>query len=174
EFAGDDAVDATLDLDVRPNLVVLRTLSKLYGLAAVRLGYAVADPAIIAWLLRAHVPFNVALPAVRAGLAALDDHDFLERTLANNQEGKNYLYTQIERMGLWAYRSAGNFLCIHLPVTADQAYQDLVRRGVIVRAGTSFHLPYHIRVTIGTPEENRIFVEALEQAVESWTTARPA
>jgi|SRR5579872_3625243 len=174
EFADDDAVDATLDLDARPNLLVLRTLSKLYGLAAVRIGYAVGDPAIVSWLTRAHVPFNVALPAVRAALAAIDDHEFVKRTRANNDEGKAYLYRQIERMGLWAYRSASNFLCIHLPVTADRAYHDLARRGVIVRAGTSFHLPHHIRVTIGTPEENRMFVEALEEALDSWTATSPA
>lgn len=174
EFADEDAVDATLDLDLRPNMLVLRTLSKVFGLAAVRLGYAVGDPAIIGWLMRAHVPFNVTLPSVRAALAALDDHDFVARTLANNEEGKAYLYEQIERLGLWAYRSAANFLCIHLPVAADRAYLDLMRRGVIVRSGTSFHLPHHIRVTIGTPEENRIFIEALEQALASWTAASPA
>ena len=174
EFADDDAVDATLDLHARENLLIFRTLSKIYGLAAVRIGYAVGDPAIIAWLMRAHVPFNVTLPAVRAAMAALDDEDFVRRTRANNQEGKAYLYAQIERLGLWAYESAANFLCIHLPVGADRAHQDLMRRGVIVRAGTSFGLPRHIRVTIGTPEENRVFVSALEQALESWASARPA
>ncbi|TAM62078.1 histidinol-phosphate transaminase [bacterium] len=174
EFADEDAIDATLDLGVRPNMLVLRTLSKLYGLAAVRLGYAVGDPAICTWLTRAHVPFNVTLPSVRAALAALEDHEFMERTRANNERGKAYLYGQIERLGLWAYRSAANFICLHLPVAADRAYLDLVRRGVIVRAGTSFHLPQHIRVTVGTPEENELFVEALEQALESWTAASPA
>lgn len=173
EFADEDAVDATLDLGMRPNMLVLRTLSKLYGLAAVRLGYAVGDPAIVSWLMRAHVPFNITLPSARAALAAIEDHAFMERTRANNEQGKAYLYRHLERLGLWAYRSAANFLCVHLPVTADRAHLDLMRRGVIVRAGTSFHLPHHIRVTIGTPTENQIFVETLEQALESWTAVTP-
>jgi histidinol-phosphate aminotransferase len=162
---GTDGVDV---LRRRPATLVLRTASKIYGLAAVRFGYGYSSPEIIAWLNRVRLPFNVARPAAAAVLAALDDEAFIARSLDTNVRGKAQLMAAFERLGLHAYPSAANFVAVEVPCAADVAYGALLERGVIVRSGDGLGMPRRLRVSIGTEEENAAFVAALEALLPEW------
>ncbi len=144
------------------NLVVTRTFSKIYGLAGFRLGYGVAHPEVIAPFYTVRDPFSVNLPALAAGMAALEDQAHLERSRQLVAEGKAYLYPLLERLGLSYVPTEANFILFDVGRTAEEVYDALLRRGVLVRPCGSFGLPTSLRVTIGTAEQNRRFGEALE------------
>jgi histidinol-phosphate aminotransferase len=163
--AGTDGVDV---LRLRPATLVLRTASKIYGLASVRFGYAYASPEIAAWLNRVRLPFNVSHTAAVAVLAALDDDEFIARSRANNDAGKLQLLDGFARLGLHAYPSAANFIAVEVPVRADAAYAALLERGVIVRSGDGLGMPGRLRVSIGTPAENAAFLATLEELLPQW------
>lgn len=148
-----------------PNLVVTRTFSKAYGLAGLRIGYAVSAPAIADLLNRVRQPFNVNSLALAAAEAALGDEEFVARTRESNRDGMQALVRGFERLGLRHIRSAGNFVCVEVG-DAGNIYERLLRRGVIVRPVANYGLPRHLRVTVGTPEENARFLGALEGALE--------
>jgi histidinol-phosphate aminotransferase len=171
EFMDADGVDGVEVLRARPTTLVMRTASKIYGLAAVRFGYAYSSPEIVDWLNRVRLPFNVARPAAVAVLAALDDDDFIARSIANNERGKAQLMEAFSRLGLHAYPSAANFVAVEIPCPAERAYADLLERGVIVRSGAGLGMPYRLRVSIGTPEENAAFIAALEALLPAWRGA---
>jgi histidinol-phosphate aminotransferase len=162
---GTEGVDI---LKRRPATLVLRTASKIWGLAAVRFGYGYTSPEIVTWLNSVRLPFNVARPAAVAVLAALDDTDFIERSLANNERGKTYLLGEFKRLGLHAYPTSANFIAVEVPVSADAAYQALLERGIIVRSGDGLGMPGRLRISIGTPEENAAFVAELETLLTGW------
>lgn len=143
-------------------IVSTRTFSKLYGLSGLRIGYGVARPEIIGLIQRIRSPFNVNHIAQAAATAALDDTEFIERTLAVNKEGMDYLYGEFERMGLFAVESHTNFILLDTKKQAADVYEGMLRKGVIVRSMKGYGLPTFIRVTVGTPEENRRFVAALD------------
>lgn len=145
-----------------PNLVVTRTFSKLYGLAGLRLGYGVMRPEVLAPLLRIRDPFSVNLPAVAAGIAALDDVDHIERTLRLVNEGKRYFSAVFDRLGVPYVASEANFILFHTQQPAVDFYRAMLRRGVLLRPCGSFGLPHSLRVTIGTAGENEAFALALE------------
>ena len=170
EYMDSGATDGVDVLKSRPETLVLRTASKIYGLAAVRFGYGYASPAVIESMNRVRLPFNVARPSEAAMLAALDDDEFVARSIENNELGKRYLFTEFARLGVHVYPSSANFLAVGVPVTADEAYVALLRRGVIVRSGDGLGLPRYLRVTVGTPAENQAFVAAFEAALEGWRT----
>jgi histidinol-phosphate aminotransferase len=170
DAGGTDGVDV---LAVRPNTLVLRTASKIYGLASLRFGYGYGSPDVVAALGRVRLPFNVAGPAAVAVLAALDDDAFVVRSLANNERGKAQLYAAFARLGLRAYPTAANFIAVETPVAAQTAYDALLERGVIVRSGDGLGMPGFIRVTVGTPEQNEAFLTAYEALLESWRGAHP-
>ncbi len=171
EFMDADGVDGVEVLRVRPATLVLRTASKIYGLAAVRFGYAYSSPEIIGWLNSVRLPFNVGRPAAVAVLAALDDDDFIARSLANNSRGKAQLMDAFARLGLHAYPSAANFVAVQIPCDADRAYGELLERGVIVRSGGGLGMPNRLRVSIGTHDENAAFLAALEALLPAWRGA---
>ena len=168
EFMDGDGLDAVEVLRRRPATLVLRTASKIYGLAAVRFGYGYSSPEVVAWMNRVRVPFNVARPAAAAVQAALDDTGFILRSIENNERGKAYLYAEFERLGLCSYPTAANFIAVEVPLEAEAAYEALLERGVIVRSGDGLGLPRHLRVSIGTPAQNAAFVAALEPLLPSW------
>ncbi len=155
----------------RPLTMVTRTMSKIFGLAALRFGYAISSPEMIEVVQRVRTPFNVSGPAVAAVLAALDDAAFMERTLRTNAEGKAYLECEFARLGLTWYPSAANFIAVRIPAIAEEAYEALLARGVVVRSGDGLGLPNHLRITIGTPEENAVLVAALESLASEWRAA---
>jgi histidinol-phosphate aminotransferase len=161
-----DFPDALALMDDFPNLVVVRTFSKAYGLAALRVGYAVAHEAVVADLARVKLPFSVNLVAQKAALAALDDGEHLHRTTSLNRQGRQLLLGALGELGCLVLPSQGNFLCFRPSRSAGEICEGLLRQGVIVRALTHFGLPDWIRVTIGTPEQNAHFVEALAALVD--------
>jgi histidinol-phosphate aminotransferase len=141
-------------------VVSLRTFSKLYGLAGLRVGYGVASAAVIDTIGRIRQPFNVNALALVGALAALDDDEHVRRTLAVNREGMAYLVAAFRRLGLEHVPSAANFVLVHVG-DGGRVYQALLRRGVIVRPMEVYGFPAHVRVTVGTRAENERFVDAL-------------
>jgi histidinol-phosphate aminotransferase len=171
EYMDAEAADGVDVLRERPSTLVLRTSSKIHGLAAVRFGYAYTSPQIAGWMNSVRVPFNVARPATAAVLAALDDTEFVRRSLENNTRGRLQLYGAFARLGLDAYPTAANFIAVQVPVAAQRAYEELLQRGVIVRSGAGLGMPDRLRVTIGTEAENAAFVAALEALLPEWRSA---
>ncbi len=148
-----------------PNLIVTRTFSKAYGLAGLRIGYAVSHPQVADLLNRVRQPFNVNTLAQHAALAALTDSDYLAESQRVNRAGMTRIRTACEALGLRTLPSAANFLCIDLNRPAQPVFQALLRRGVIVRPVASYELPNHLRVSIGTEAENRRFIDALREVL---------
>lgn len=152
----------------RPNTLVLRTMSKIYGLASLRFGYGFADAEFIAWLNRVRLPFNVSRPAALGARGALDDAEFVARSIELNTRGKAQLFPAFAEMGLRVLPTQANFYAIEVPVTATRAYEDFLQRGIIVRSGDALQFPGHLRITIGTAEENQAVLEAFEQLLPQW------
>lgn len=143
------------------NCIVLRTFSKVYALAGLRVGYGIARPEIIAALKQVREPFNVGLTAQVAAVASLRDPDQVRRSVRNNDEGKRYLYGRFEEMGLAYVRTFSNFIFVDVGMDSQKCFDQLMRRGVTVRTGDIFGFPTWIRVTIGLPKENQTFADAL-------------
>jgi histidinol-phosphate aminotransferase len=161
EYMPPGSVEGTDYVKSRPATLVLRTHSKLYGLAALRFGYALGDRELLEYVQRIRLPFNVSRPAAIAALAALDDGEFVRRSLATNEQGKAYLYPAFAKLGLDAYPSAANFVAVRVPGTATEAYETLLARGIVTRSGDALGMPGRLRVTIGTQEENEAVIAAL-------------
>ncbi len=163
EFATDPAVESgTRLLESCPLLIVLRTFSKLYGLAGLRIGYGFASEKIIDALNRVRQPFNINYPAQVAASAALEDSGFIERTLSVIKEGLEFFYTNLDRMGIEYVATQTNFLLVKVPLGAEKTYNAMLKKGVIVRSMKAFGLNDYIRVNGGLPEENKRFIEVLE------------
>ncbi len=166
EFASaKDLPDSLEYVKAGKKVLVLRTFSKFYGLAGLRVGYGIAPKDIISYMFRAKLPFNVNRLAQAGALAALGDKPFLKKTLSNNAAGKKYLYAQLDKLGLEYLRTESNFIFINLKRPADPLFLDMMRQGVIVRPLTSFGFPEAIRVSIGTPEHNRKFITVLAKTL---------
>jgi len=148
-------------------VITLRTFSKAYGLAGVRIGYGFAHESLIRNLHKIKLPFEPGIPAQAAGLGALEDRDFLARTQQMNREGLGYFYGQFDRLGLEYRHSAANFVLGILDSRAQvqTLYQQMLRRGVIVRPLERFGLPHCFRITVGTAQENQRCVEVLEEVL---------
>jgi histidinol-phosphate aminotransferase len=155
----------------RPGTLVMRSFSKLYGLAGARVGYGVADPELAGWLDRARHPFNLNLLAEEAALAALDDDEHVARTLRAAHEGADFLRAELAALGLETWPTDTNFL---LARTGAGVYDALLREGVIVRPMAGFGLPEHMRITIGTRAENERLVAALRRVLAVARDAAPA
>ena len=147
------------------NLIVLRTFSKIYGLAGLRVGYGIARPEIIECLNQVREPFNVNSIAQVGALASLDDVEQVERSRRVNSEGKRYFYEQFVNMGLPCVPSEANFVFVDLKRDCRPVFTELLRRGVIVRTGDIFGYPTFIRVTMGTMDDNRRFIATLKEVL---------
>ncbi len=143
------------------NLLILRTFSKFYGLAGLRVGYGFAHADVVKYMFRAKLPFNVGRLAQEGAVAALSDKAFEEKTFKNNAEGKKYLYGELEKRGIEYKKTEANFIFINLKKSADQFFMETMKKGIIIRPLTSFGFPEAIRVSIGTKEQNKKFVQAL-------------
>jgi histidinol-phosphate aminotransferase len=154
-------------LDEFPNLVVTRTFSKIYGLAGLRVGYGMASPELIALISRVRHPFNVSLPALAAAEAAMDDRAFLELSRDSNARGLAQLASAFDAMGLEHMPSVGNFITVDLRRNAGGIYEKMLAKGVILRPVANYDLPNHLRITVGTAEENRRVLQVLEQVLVS-------
>lgn len=150
----------------RRKVVVLRTFSKTYGLAGLRIGYAAAPESCIQLMHRVRQPFNVNAMALAAAEAALDDDAYVRRTRRIVAEGLSFYETAFQRLGLRYVPSVANFILVEVG-RGREMFQSLERAGVIVRPMDPYGLPDHIRITVGTRAENRRCLRALEQALKS-------
>ncbi|RLB43039.1 MAG: histidinol-phosphate transaminase [Deltaproteobacteria bacterium] len=168
EFVTDENVGSGIELlDRHPHLLVIRTFSKLYGLAGLRIGYGFSSPEIIDYLNRVRQPFNANALAQAGALAALDDQDFVQETLNLVQAGLRQLARGLDELGLKYFPTQTNFFLIKTPIPGKVIYERMLRRGVIVRAMDSFGLPDHIRINVGLPQENDRFLNTLKEIVET-------
>jgi histidinol-phosphate aminotransferase len=159
-----ERVDTSSWLDEFPNLVVIRTFSKIYGLAGLRIGYALASSEIADLMNRVRQPFNCNNLALAAATAALDDHEFVARSYMQNRAGMEQILAALKRLGFSYIPSHGNFIAFNAG-DAAALNQKLLRQGVIVRPLAGYEMPQWLRVTIGTAAENQRFIEALEQSL---------
>ena len=167
EYAHSEGSRYSLKLQEKfANLVITRTFSKLYGLAALRLGYAIANPAIIDLLLRVQLPFTVSQTALVAANAALDDSDFIANTLQSNQAGMEQMIHGLTKLDLSFLPSHANFVTFDCKTNSQPLYDKLLTDGIIVRPLTPYGLPNHLRVSIGTMEQNQRFLTSLTKIME--------
>jgi len=145
------------------NVLVLRTFSKIYGLAGLRVGYGLANPEIIHALSKVRLPFSVNRPAQIAALAALDDEKHIDESRALNEKGKMYLAKEFERLGLEYIPPYGNFVFVRFPCETGPIYKALERRGIIVRPVGDKNA---LRITIGTPQQNKRLIASLEKILK--------
>ena len=158
----------------RKLLVLFRTFSKIYGLAGIRCGYAIAPAEMIGYLNRVRHPFNVNALAQVGALAALDDTEHVARAQANNAAGMEQVARALDAMGVSYLPSQANFVLIDVaPRAGREVFQSLLSGGVIVRPMGGYQLPHHLRVTIGTPAENARFIDGL-RAILKHQSARQA
>jgi histidinol-phosphate aminotransferase len=148
-----------------PNLIVTRTFSKIYGLAGLRVGYAVSHPDVANLLNRVRQPFNVNSLALSAATAALNDEAHVIRSRAVNRASLEQLSHGLTELGLRFIPSVGNFITVEFDRPGVEIYQALLRQGVIVRPVANYGMPNHLRVTVGLEEENTRFLKSLAQVV---------
>ncbi|MEW5894376.1 MAG: histidinol-phosphate transaminase [Candidatus Omnitrophota bacterium] len=148
-----------------PNLIIARTFSKIYGLAGLRVGYAVASPEMIGIMNRVREPFNVNSVAQEAAIACLKDQKYYKQALAILEEERQFLGDAVKQLGLKVFPSATNFILIDLGFSSKEAVDGLLRKGVIIRDMAPWGLNSFIRVTIGLPEENRKFIKELRALI---------
>jgi histidinol-phosphate aminotransferase len=158
---GPDFPDSLAYLKDDRKVIMLRTLSKANSLAGLRVGYALAHPDAIALMNRIRQPFNVNSLAQAAALAALDDDSHVLECARMIEAGKHYLYDEFKGLGIKYVPSRANFILVDVGRNAAEIYQKLLRQGVIVRPLTPFGLETALRITVGTPEENRKLMKAL-------------
>lgn len=167
EYArGEDYPESIELLEQYDNIIILRTFSKAYGLAGLRIGYAISRKETIELLNRVRGPFNVNAAAQAAALAALDDQEFVQRSVQTNEEGKRYLYQAFEKMGLEYIPTHTNFIMVNVEKNSVEVFKALLQKGVIIRSGDIFDMDNWIRVTIGTPEQNMRLIEALKEVLK--------
>jgi len=162
-----DEPDAIDWLCQSPNLIIARTFSKAYGLAGLRIGYCFSSPEMADILNRVRQPFNSNSLALAAAEAALDDEEHLQNTIRNNALGMKQLTEGFKNLGLGWIPSAGNFVSVDLSEPAYPVYECLLRKGVIVRPVANYEMPNHLRVSIGTEEENNLFLQALTECLNN-------
>lgn len=147
------------------NLILLRTFSKIYGLAALRIGYGVGHPDVIRFTNQVREPFNTSRAAQAAAKGALADHEFLTYCREQNKQGLIYLCEQFDRLGLSYFPAYGNFVMVDVKRPSPEVFDALLRRGIISRSRWTYY-PNHIRITVGTREQNEKFISALEQVLQ--------
>lgn len=176
DFSGepdkDEKLFSLLDRGVFPeNVIFLRTFSKSFGLAGLRLGYGIFPPGLANFYWRARLPFSVNIIAEAAGIAALQDSAFREETLKTVREGRQMLASALTDLGFKVWPSHANFLLIQPPqdiINAHKLHEELLKKGIIIRALDSYKLPEHLRVSIGNKQENRQFLEAVKNIMENY------
>lgn len=167
EFVASDEYPDTLKYiqEGRNNVMIMRTFSKVYGMAGIRLGYAIAMPEILASLDRGKEPFAVNLLAQAAGMAALEDEAFLKKSVVANHAGRLFLYREFDRLGLRYVESHTNFVLVEVGPQAAVVQQRLLEKGVIVRPCAGYNLPNCLRITVGNQVQNIRLIEVLESVL---------
>lgn len=165
-ISNEDYPDTLKYLSRYPNLVITRTFSKVYGLAALRLGYSISSPEIADILNRSRLPFNVNTIAAKAACAALSDQEHVKNSVTLNMEGMKQLEYGLQKLKLDYIPSIGNFISVDVK-DAAAVYQKLLYEGVIVRPLKAYGMPNHIRVTIGTTQQNDRFLSSMEKILRT-------
>jgi histidinol-phosphate aminotransferase len=163
----EDAVDtlALVRSGKKPNLLLMRTFSKILGLAGLRLGYGVGAPDLLASLEKIRQPFNINAIAQAGALAALEDERHMRRTRENNTKGLTLYAKAFEKLGLRYLPSSGNFILVHVG-QGQKVFEGMQKQGVIVRPMGGYQLPEWVRISVGTPAENKRCLEALKQVLK--------
>lgn len=157
--------DAKQYLDEFPNLIVLQTFSKIYGLASFRIGFAISSEEIIEKLNRVRPPFNVNHLAQIAAYYALDDIDYINAVKELNKISLEYLYNEFKSLNLNFIESYANFVMVDVKTDSTEIFNKLLRKGIIVRPGNAFGMSSFIRVTTGTMDENKLFIKNLVEVL---------
>lgn len=166
EFARDPSCADSLDfLDENRPLVALRTFSKIYGLAGLRVGYGFMPAEMVDLMNRVRQPFNVSSIAQAAAMAALDDEAFFQKTRQVVHEGLDYLFAEMARLNLTCFPTQANFFLLDVKKDADAVFEAFLKEGVIVRSMSSYGYPTYLRINAGLPEENARFIEVLEKVL---------
>ncbi|MCK8823941.1 histidinol-phosphate transaminase [Fuchsiella alkaliacetigena] len=166
EYVDNEEYPESLDyLEDYENVIILRTFSKIYALAGLRIGYGIASEEIIDYLDRVRHPFNVNSMAQKAALAALEDEEHLTNSCQLNNAGKEYLYQELEKLGLEYVPTETNFILFDVEQSAEDVFEQLLKQGIIVRNAGVFGYEEMIRVTIGTEEQNKKFIKALKNTL---------
>jgi histidinol-phosphate aminotransferase len=150
----------------RENVIILRTFSKMYALAGLRIGYGIASENLINLLSRAKEPFNVNYMSQVAALAAINDIEHIKKTKKVNSEGKKFLYESFEKLELDYISSEANFIMVNTKKDSKEVFNSLLKKGVIIRTGDIFGMNKFIRVTIGTAEQNQKFIKELKHVLD--------
>jgi histidinol-phosphate aminotransferase len=150
-----------------PNLIVLRTYSKIYGLAGLRVGYGVMNPELVGYLNRTKMPFNLTWPAQVAGVAALDDVEHLRTTCETTWRGLEYLEASLQKLGIPVPHSHANFVFADLGRPAAPVYEALLRRGLITRPVPGSGWPHALRISAGLQSQNERLVQALTEVLKA-------
>lgn len=148
-----------------PNMIILRTFSKAYGLASLRCGYGIASEELTSYFNRVIGPFDVNLYAQTAAVAALKDEEFLKLVYETNVSGKEYLYKQFKQMNLPYIETNANFVMVDTKANDKEVFDKLLKKGIIVRPGHLLGMPGWLRVTIGTAKQNELFIKALSESL---------
>ncbi|MCC2684702.1 MAG: histidinol-phosphate transaminase [Paenibacillaceae bacterium] len=156
---------AQIALETNSPLLALRTFSKIYGLAGLRIGYGIASGDLIEQILRGKEPFNVNSLAQAAAVAALADKRHVNDSLEVNRQGRAQLSQAFDRLGISYTKTMANFILAHFGPGAPEIYEKLLQSGIIVRKGTTWGVPEHMRITIGTKEDNEALIAHLELLV---------
>ncbi|SFC45015.1 histidinol-phosphate aminotransferase [Bacillus sp. OV322] len=168
EYAvAEDLPDPSNWINEYQNIIVLRTFSKIYGLASLRVGYGMANEDIIKKLEPAREPFNVNTLGQRAAMIAVEDQEFVETCKRVNREGLGQYYAFCEEQNLFYYPSQGNFILIDFNRDADEVFQFLLERGFITRSGKNLGFPTSLRITIGSHEQNEEIIQVMREYVKA-------
>jgi len=160
-----DYIDSMRYLREGRNILIFHTFSKIYGMAGLRIGYGIAKPEIIQALMKVRLPFNTNRLGQIAALAALDDREHVKRSIEVNERGKEYLYKEFKRLGLFYLPTHANFIFVDFKRDAREVFEALQRQGVITRPIPQYGFPTALRITIGNEHQNQRLIEALERVI---------
>lgn len=164
EYVDDSSYPDSISLLKRyKNIIILRTFSKVYGLASLRLGYGIASQEIIGYLNKVKEPINVNMIAQVAALASLDDYEFKNKVLNNNKISKQLYYDELDKLNIEYIKTQGNFIMINTKLDGDFVVEEFLKRGILIRSGSEFKMPEWIRVSIGTYEDNVEVLKTLRE-----------
>lgn len=153
------------EIDKYSNLVVLRTFSKIFGMAGLRLGAMLGPAEVIDAYNRMRKPFNVSSVAQVAGIAAMDDHDFIRRTQEVTWSGIDFFYKELAALGIPFIPSQGNFILFETPVLGKEIFAEMLKQGVILRPVDNYGLPYYLRMSVGLETENQKAIASLKKII---------
>lgn len=167
EFVTNEQYPQTASLvDSYTNIIVLRTFSKVYGLAALRVGYGIANKNLINELNKIRLPINVNGLAQAAAAASLEDKNFKEACVINNNKGKEFFYKEFDEIGLEYIPTETNFIMVNVEEDSTEISNKILQKGIAVRAGIEYNMPTWLRITIGKPKENQLLIEELKVALK--------